>query len=146
MNDYLIFKRIWQDTFCFKILAKCKSDYVTVQMEIYTSDRDIDILCEKLDSLLYSRTNKAYWLNGEIGDYSVPCISLRLEKNKLGQVQIEVYIEIADGGTLSEHNCCFFINTEIGLLEQFRKSLPKLKNPEIGTKVILNQDNFESYN
>jgi hypothetical protein len=139
MNDYIVFERIWQDMFYFKILVTCKSDYVTAQMGIYTSNMDIEKLCEKLDLFIYKEINDVYWINGEVGDYSTPCISLRLEKNKLGHVRIEVYMEIEDGGALSRHNCCFFINTELGLLEQFRKSLPEIKNPEIGKKVILNE-------
>ena len=101
MNDYIVFERIWQDMFYFKILVTCKSDYVTAQMGIYTSNMDIEKLCEKLDSF-------------------TPCISLRLEKNELGHVRIEVYMEIEDGGALSRHNCCFFVNTELSL-KAFRK-------------------------
>ena len=45
MNDYIVFERIWQDMFYFKILVTCKSDYVTAQMGIYTSNMDIEKLC-----------------------------------------------------------------------------------------------------
>ena len=44
MNDYIVFERIWQDMFYFKILVTCKSDYVTAQMGIYTSNMDIEKL------------------------------------------------------------------------------------------------------
>lgn len=49
-------------------------------------------------------------------------------------------MELNDGGLLSRHNCCFFINTESGLLYKFLCDLPKIKQKHIGIQVILGED------
>ena len=48
--------------------------------------------------------------------------------------------QVNDGGSYSSHNCCFYINTEIGLLEKFCKKLPTLKRELLGIKVVLNDN------
>lgn len=48
-------------------------------------------------------------------------------------------MELDDGGEFSDHNCCFYINTEYGLLQLFRDQLPKLKQPELFSVVRLNE-------
>ena len=48
-------------------------------------------------------------------------------------------MELDDGGEFSDHNCCFYINTEYGLLQRFRDQLPKLKQPELFSVVRLNE-------
>lgn len=58
-------------------------------MGIYTSNVDIEKLCEKLDSFIYKEVNDVYWINGEVVDYSTPCISLRLEKTNWGMFELK---------------------------------------------------------
>ena len=80
------------------------------------------------------------WANKERGDNSSACLSLRfLRKDRLGHVLAEVYMELDDGGEFNDHNCCFYINTEYGLLQRFRDQLPKLKQPELFSVVRLNE-------
>lgn len=140
MYDYIIMERIWQDTCFFKMRVTCKSKIIYVQSDVYTANECMDDLYEKLRSFVNGTMDEVYWLNGDTGDDSTPCISLRfIRKDRLGHILIEVYMELDDGGTLSKHNCCFFINTELGLLDQFTKSLVNLKESKLGVKVILNQ-------
>lgn len=61
-------------------------------------------------------------------------------KDKLGHIIIEVYAELDDGGKHSEHNCCFFVETEYGLLMNFGERLDRLKNRPAGCEVRLNDN------
>lgn len=45
-----------------------------------------------------------------------------------GHVKIEVNIEIDDNDTRS-HRCCFFVNSELGLVEQLGSGLKELDKP-----------------
>ena len=66
-----------------------------------------------------------------------------LHKDKLGHLLVEVYMELDDGGKLSIHNCCFYINTEVGLLTEFCERLPRLKKGSLEATVVLNGDVIE---
>ena len=55
-----------------------------------------------------------------------------------GHIGIEVFAELDDGGNYTEHNCCFFINTEYGLLMNFCERLFRLKNSPAGYEIQLN--------
>ena len=61
-----------------------------------------------------------------------------MHKDKRGHIQIEVYMELQDGGSFAEHHCCFYVNTEIGMLMEFGKNLQKIKQPILGRKIRLN--------
>lgn len=75
------------------------------------------------------------------GDDSNACITFEfIHKDRLGHILIEVYMELDDGGNYSSHNCCFYLNTEIGLLEKFCQKLPTLKRELLGIEVVLNDN------
>lgn len=141
MSDYLTFLKIWQDEFFFQIKITCSSKVITVSNEIYSSNQYIDDLYNKLKIFLNEKVTEILWENGTRGNHSTACVSLRfLHKDKLGHILIEVFMELDDGGDYSSHNCCFYLNTEIGLLERFCEKLPQLKQESLGIKVILNDD------
>ena len=62
-----------------------------------------------------------------------------IHKDKLGHILVEVYLELNDGGDYDYHNCCFYVDTELGLLEEFSKKLYILKEPQLGKVIKLNQ-------
>ena len=140
-SDYITIERIWQDACYFQVRVECKSECILASCEVYTSNEDIEELQDKIEKFLAKKPDEAYfWTSGETGDTSTPCVSFEFKyKDKLGHVQVEVYMELDDGGALSKHNCCFYINTEIGQLDQFKKELLNLRKPIIGIKAMLNQ-------
>jgi hypothetical protein len=74
------------------------------------------------------------------GDSSTPFVSFEFScEDKRGHIIIEVYMELDDGASYSKHNCCFFVRTEAGLLNDFGKSLTSLNKSGIGKKVKLNK-------
>lgn len=74
------------------------------------------------------------------GDNTTPCVSFSfIRSDLLGHVLIQVTMELDDGAPLSEHNCCFYVKTELGLLHSFALVLPTLLNKnDTRTVVSLN--------
>lgn len=141
MKDNIIFSKIWEDIFAIQLKAVCSSSVATITTEIYVDDDLIDDLIFQIKQFLDGNIEEGLWANEEKGDNSTACLSLRFfNKDKLGHINIEVYAELADGGNYSEHNCCFFVETEYGLLMNFSEHLDRLKNRPVGFEVRLNDN------
>lgn len=139
MKSYMEMERIWQDDDFFELKITCSSEVITATTKFYTTNENIDNLSKKIKRILSGDTGKCLWKNGEKGDGATAFVSLEFShKDKLGHIQIEVYMELDDGGCLSKHNCCFFVETELGLLEKFCENIYKLKEQQIGNKICLN--------
>lgn len=143
MDDYIEIQKLWYDNELAQLAIVCSSPIITAATKIYVTEALIDDLIHQIRQFLSGRVVESYWANEEKGDYSTPCVSLHfLPKDKLGHILIEVYMELDDGGNYSDHNCCFFLNTEIGLLEKFCEGLPRLKQKTSKIRIVLN-DNRE---
>lgn len=59
------------------------------------------------------------------GNYTTAFSMKLLPADVQGHVKIEVDIEIDDNDTRS-HRCCFYVNSELGLVEQMGKTLKKI--------------------
>lgn len=141
MKNSIEFERVWQEDSFFEMKITCRAEMITATTQVYISDENVDELCANINRFLNENTEKALWKCGIEGDDSTACFSLNFMRiDRLGHVHIEVYMELNDGGPLSKHNCCFFINTENGLLYEFLYDLPKIKQKYIGMKVILGEE------
>lgn len=141
MRDYIAIQKLWYDNDLAQLAIVCSSAVITASAKIYITDALINDLLQQIEQFLNGHVTESYWENEEKGDYSTACVSLRfLHKDKLGHVLIEVFMELDDGGDYSRHNCCFYINTEIGLLTTFCKKLPQLKGEQLGVRIELNEE------
>ncbi len=141
MRDYIDIQKLWCDNELAELAIVCSSSVITASAKIYVTDALIDDLVQQIEQFLNGQVIESYWANEEKGGDSTVCVSLRfLPKDKLGHVLIEVYMELDDGGDYGIHNCCFYLNTEIGLLERFCGKLPQLKQKTSKTRIILNDD------
>ena len=139
MKDYMSIQKLWYDYDLTQLEIVCSSTVITASAKIYVTDALIDDLIQQIEQFLNGRVAESYWTNEERGDNSTICVSLRfLPKDKLGPVLIEVYMELDDGGSYSSHNCCFYLNTEIGLLAKFCEKIPMLKHELMGIEIVLN--------
>ena len=145
MTDNIIINKQWQDNEVILIKIKCYTSIITAETEVYVVDYLIDDLIYQIEQFLDGKVEESFWESGERGDFSTTCASLRfLHKDRAGHVLIEVFMELDDGGKYSEHNCCFYINTEIGLLTTFCKKLPRLKHeyPKCRLQLFHDIENF----
>lgn len=139
--DNIIFKRVWQDDDFFSVMITCSSPLVTAMTEYYVSETIINELICLIEEFVSGRQTKAKWQSGAFGNGTTPCISLEFVKqDSRGHIRIEAVMEIEDGGNLDMHKCCFYINTELGLLERFGKRLRKINQPDITASAYLNDE------
>ena len=139
--DYIDIHKLWQDNELIQLKIVCSSEIITASAKIYVSDSLIDDLIYQIRQFLNGQVMESFWANEKKGDNSTTCVSLRFfHKDKLGHVLIEVFMELDDGGNYSSHNCCFYLNTEIGLLTTFCERLPQLKEKTSGIRLVLNHE------
>lgn len=141
MQDNIIFSKTWEDDCVIELKVVCSSSVATITSQIYVSDSLIDELICQIKQFLDGNIEEGLWANEVKGNDSTACVSLRfLSKDKLGHINIEVFAELDDGGNFTEHNCCFFVGTEYGLLMNFCERLAFLKNQPVGCEIRLNDN------
>lgn len=139
MKDNITLEVVWRDTGFFQATVFCASENVSVKNNIYITDDGLDDLVNGIQLFLSEKKPEFFWESCDRGDKSSASVSFCfMRKDGRGHILIEVYLELDDGGKHSRHNCCFFVNTELGLLEQFREKLIALKQLPLGAKVSLN--------
>ena len=138
MKDDIIFSKIWQDDDVIELKVVCSSPVATVSSKIYVSDFLLDDLIFQIKQFLGGNNKESVWANENKGNTTTACLSLRfIKKDNLGHILIEVFAELDDGGDYAEHNCCFYVSTEYGLLMNFCTSLVQLKDKPAGYEIHL---------
>ena len=138
MTDNIEMKRVWQDTDFFEILITCTSKTISASTEVYLTDATIDDLYNQIKAFLQFERSEVLWASGERGNQSTPSVAFRIfMKDSSGHVRIETFMELNDGGNLDKHNCCFYVNTEFGMLYNFNIKLPHIKEKVIGKTISL---------
>ena len=138
MVDNIRIERIWQDEDFFEILVTCNNDVITASTEVYVTNLAIKQLQNEIAQFLQFKKTEIFWKSGERGNQTTSCVEFKIcMKDSNGHVLIEAFMELNDGGSLDKHTCCFFINTELGMLQDFNSKLGMLINPMIGTNVSL---------
>ena len=142
MEDNIIFSKIWEDEDVIELKVVCSSSVATITSNIYVTNPLIDELIFQIKQFLDGNIEEGLWANENRGNDSTACVSLRfIRKDKLGHIIIEVYAELDDGGNYAEHNCCFFVGTEYGLLMNFGERLVRLKKDHpMGCEIRLNNN------
>ena len=139
MNDNIVFKKIWEDANLIEIELTCISPVITTTSRILVCDDLIDELADKINQFLEGKIKETIWQNEEKGNKSPPCAILHfLNKDARGHILVEVFLEVDDGGDFTKHNCCFYINTEHGLLMNFSNKLSRLKSKSEKYEIQLN--------
>lgn len=137
MCDNIILKTVWADRELLEVRFTCINYFVTATSDYYLTRDSIRSLSQKIRLFLRKQQDE-YWQSGEYGEQTTPCISFQIShKDALGHVEIEVFMEINDGGYLSRHTCCFSIETEIGLLQTFGSKLEIISDGGIDSSALL---------
>ena len=140
MKDNIVFTKIYEDIHLIELYVVCSSSVATIRSRIYVDGSMIGRLAKRIKRFLNSKTKEVLWANEDKGNDSTACLSLRfLKKDNQGHIAVEVFAELDDGGDFTEHNCCFYVNTEHGLLMRFGESLSLLDDAPLGFEIQLNQ-------
>ena len=142
LNNNIKMSKLWQDSELMQLKVLCITELISAQTKIYASDELIDNLINTINRFLNGTVTESTWSNGEKGNNSTVCLSFHFShKDKLGHERIEIFMELDDGGDYNTHNCCFYLDTENGLLTEFCNKLSQLKKPVFDIEVVLNDSN-----
>ena len=137
--DNITCRKKWQDENVINLEVVCASSVAAIFTSIYVSDLLLAELIFQVKQFLNGAVEEGLWTNETKGNDSTACLSLRfMKKDHLGHILIEVFAELDDGGKYTEHNCCFYVCTEYGLLMRFCESLGQLKTAPAGYEIQLN--------
>lgn len=139
MKDNIILRKVWMNNDMAEVEVICSSSMATAVSKIYVCDEIIDELRREIDLFLRGCMKEGFWISGEFGNDSTACVSFRfIRKDRQGHIWVEVFMELDDGGGFDTHNCCFYVNTEYGMLMNFCKSLHYLITNPTGFELRMN--------
>lgn len=128
----------WEDNNLLELSINAKSKFVTIHQLCYVQDTDLKEIGEKIIAYSFDAKEEIYVGFGEKEGNFTPAFSLSfLPADNSGRVKIEIDMEIDDNPD-RKHRCKFYIYSELGLIEQFGRSLILLsenKNEDIALNV-----------
>lgn len=141
-EDNISIEKIWQGDDFFEANVECSAKTIAASTRVYVSNEQFSIFYKLLESFLNNNAIQSVsWESGPKGNETTPCVVFVFSKLDLqGHICIEVFMELDDGGRLSDHTCCFFVNTETQSMYTFVQHLPlMLNNDNIGYRVSLHK-------
>lgn len=137
MKDNIIIEKVWGCDDFFEMQIICENSHVRASTQIYVDQTLIEQLCKGI--VIFSIEKKAFvWKSGIKGEEYGPCVEFEFKmKDKLGHINIEVFMEMNDNSKC-KHHCCFSLDTELGQLERFGERIAQIDKTLLGTKYILN--------
>lgn len=135
--DNIIFEKVWQDENLIELKISANSEFVSAHQNCYIEDKKLEELSEKICSFIEDYNKNCYLEFGKKEGNYTPAFSMNiLPVDMLGHIKIEVDIEIADND-IRAHRCCFYVKSELGLVEQLGRALKELVMEKVGSKVSL---------
>lgn len=133
MNN-LIFEKIYEDDSLVELRITAISEYVQAFQDCYIDKEYLNQIGEKIHEYANIYDKECYLEFGKKeGDYT-PSFSMKLlPANFLGHLKIEVDVEIADNDK-REHRCCFFVESELGLIGRLGEQLKNVANGKVGDR------------
>lgn len=140
MTDNIIFQKIWQDEGLIELKITAIGEYVRACQNCYVEKLFLEGLAGDFQKYM-SHYDKGYYIEfGKKEGNFTPSFSMEfLPADYHGHVKIEVDVEIADNDSRA-HRCLFYINSELGTIEELGKSLSQLPDKEPGAMCALYND------
>ena len=142
MMNNLMFEKIWEDE-SLADLMELKitgiSEYVQIYQECYIGKEALKKIGKEISEYTYNYSSECYVeFGGKEGNFT-PAFSMRvLPAASSGHMKIEVDFEIADNDE-RKHRACFYIRSELGLLERLGNALQNMANGRIDAYALYPQ-------
>lgn len=140
MLDNILIEKLWQDNDndFLELKITCTSEYASAMQTCYIGKSELADICDRIRSCIEHFDQNCYLEFGKKDGNFTPAFSMNIEEiDPLGHVRIEVDVEINDN-PVRKHRSCFYIRSELGLLEKFALSLHSLAEGAIGYVAALN--------
>ncbi len=136
--DNIIFDKKWQDEHLIELKITADSELVSAYQSCYVQDTALVEISKKIQNYIDNYNESCYLEFGHKEGNYTPAFSMNiLPADETGHMKVEVDIEIADNDTRI-HRCCFYVKSELGLIERLGISLKGLVDAVEGEKVYLN--------
>lgn len=137
MDNIKIIKN-WEDDSLLELKVEASSKYISVNQLCYIQDTDLEEIGVKIKEFSYNFANSCYVEFGKKEGNFTPAFSLDfLPADTSGKIKIEVDMEIADNEE-RKHRCCFYVESEIGIVEQFGLKLIQMATQNTLEELSLN--------
>src|SRR5699024_1700027 len=137
--DNITIRKNWEEDNLLELKIKAKSKFVNAYQYCYIQGNDLQNIGETIIDYVQQDKQECYEEFGKkSGNYTPACSLQFLQTDKSGHVQIEVDIEIDDNDARS-HRCTFYVNSDLGLIEQFGKGLTHISKDNKMTEIALNK-------
>ena len=134
MNDNISIKKLWYDEDFYEVQIIMSTEQIRCKINTYIVDEEINALSQKI--LDYVKNDIGfYWEIGEEDSDSCPKIIIEsFIKDISGHIVLNASCQLQsiEENAKCNYNCKFPIKTEMGLLYNFAKQLPKLNEQEVG--------------
>lgn len=135
--DNIFFEKVWQDDNLLELKISASAEFVSAYQKCYIQDTDLEKIAERICKYPNNYRESCYLEFGKKEGKHTPAFSMCiLPASVSGHVKIEVDLEIDDNDTRA-HRCCFYVNCELGLVENLGHSLKRLVMSDLGEKVAL---------
>ena len=135
--DNIVFEKVWQNDNLIELKISASSEFVSAYQNCYVEQKVLEDTSDKICDYIYDHSKPRYVELGKKSGNFTPAFSMCiLPAEKSGHMKIEVDIEIADND-MRIHRCCFYVKSELGLVEQFGVRLKNLAAKPVGIKVAL---------
>lgn len=139
MNDNISIKKLWYDEDFYEVQIIMSTKQIHCKINTYIVDEEINALSQKILDYVKNDTG-FYWEIGEEDSDSCPKIIIEsFIKDISGHIVLNASCQLQsiEENAKCNYNCKFPIKTEVGLLYNFAKQLPKLNEQEVGIFVEL---------
>ena len=136
--DNIIFKKVWQDDNLIELEISASCEFASAYQSCYVEDKVLLEISNRIQKYIDNCNESCYLEFGKKEGNYTPAFSMCiLPVDTSGHMQVEVDIEIADNDTRL-HRCCFYVKSELGLIERLGISLKNLVTALEGETVLLN--------
>lgn len=135
--DNIVFEKVWQDENLIELKISAISEFVSAYQSCYIQDKVLNEISEKMCKYVDNVQETCYLEFGKKEGNYTPAFSMSILPAEMsGHTKIEVDIEVADNDTRC-HRCCFYVKSEIGLIERLGINLKKLVTEAEGSIISL---------
>lgn len=116
--DNIIFEKLYIDGNLIELRISASSTFVSAYQNCYVDDSALKEMTDKVLNYVVHYDKSCYLEFGEKEGNYAPAFSMCiLPASVTGHLKIEVDIEIDDNNKRC-HRCCFYVNSELGLIEK----------------------------
>ena len=136
MNNIVLTKKAEDKEINWMYLdIECISNLVAAKISCMTSNVEIDENIKNIDVYLSNSGKLEVVIGFGLGvDPNIEIKILRINQN--GHLKLEINLDVDDSDCDSDiHKCIFFIETELGLLEQFKERLKLMSKCNSGESI-----------